>query len=331
MNRSNLPICPSFSYALYGTMGSIHRVICKGVEDLSQRVAFLFVLVGAILWGTTGTAQTFLPQTVHPLGVGASRLAVGGFSLLLVLLVMRKISFQGWPWKPTIYAAVSMALFQYFFFTSVRLTGVAIGTVVTIGSAPVFSGIIEWIVVKRRPTPVWVMATFMAIIGCSLLFLNKGGVVVNPIGVGMSLVAGTLFATYTLVNKDVLEKVAPTPAVAVIFSLSAIMLMPFLFAVETDGLWTVNGLLVVLFLGWATTTIAYILFSMGLQHIPSSSAVTLSLAEPLTAALLSVIIVGERLAPLSWVGVLLLLGGIIVLTLGSRKRVLATNEKQVIS
>lgn len=288
--------------------------------DLSQRLAFLFVLVGAILWGTTGTAQTFMPQTVHPLGVGATRLAVGGFSLLLVLLVMRKISFRNWPWKPTIYAAIAMALFQYFFFTSVRLTGVAIGTVVTIGSAPVFSGVIEWIIVKRRPTMVWVMATAMAIIGCSLLFLNKDGVVVNPIGVGMSLVAGSLFALYTLVNKEVLEKVAPTPAVAVIFSLSALMLMPFLFVVETSGLWTWNGLFVVLFLGWATTTIAYILFSIGLQHIPSSSAVTLSLAEPLTAALLSVAIVGERLAVLSWLGVFLLLGGIIVLTLGSRRK-----------
>lgn len=288
---------------------------------LSQRLAFLLVLVGAILWGTAGTAQTFMPQTVHPLGVGAMRLAVGGFSLLLVLLMMRKISFRNWPWKPTIYAAISMALFQYFFFTSVRLTGVAIGTVVTIGSAPVFSGIIEWVIVKRRPTIVWVMATTMAIIGCGLLFLNKDGVVVNPIGVGMSLTAGSLFALYTLVNKEVLEKVRPTPAVAVIFSLSALLLMPFIFIVETSGLWTWNGLFVVLFLGWATTTIAYILFSTGLQHIPSSSAVTLSLAEPLTAALLSVIVVGERLAALSWGGVFLLLGGIIVLTLGSRRRV----------
>lgn len=298
---------------------------------MSQRIAFLFVLVGAVLWGTTGTAQTFLPQTIHPLGVGASRLAVGGFSLLIVLLLLRKLSFRGWPWKPTIYAAIAMALFQYFFFTSVRLTGVAIGTVVTIGSAPVFSGVIEWMIVKRRPTKVWLMATLFAIIGCALLFINKGSVVVNPIGVLMSLVAGSLFATYTLVNKDVVEKVAPTPAVAVIFTLSALMLMPFLFIVETEGLWTVNGLLVVLFLGWATTTIAYILFSTGLRYIPSSSAVTLSLAEPLTAALLSVLIVGERLAVTSWLGVCLLLGGILILTLGSRKRVMATSEGQAVS
>lgn len=287
---------------------------------MSQRVAFIFVLIGAILWGTTGTAQTFMPQTIHPLGVGAARLGVGGFTLLIVLLLLRKITFQNWPWKPTIYAAVSMALFQYLFFSSVRLTGVAIGTVVAIGSAPVFSGIIEWLIVKRRPTRVWLLATLLAIIGCGLLFLNQEGVVVNPIGVMMSLGAGSLFAIYTLVNKEVLESQSAVSSVAVIFSMSAIILFPFLFIFETEGMFTGRGIAGVLYLGLATTSIAYILFSTGLKNIPSSSAVTLSLAEPLTAAILSVIVVGERLAYTSWGGVALLMGGILVLTLSGRRK-----------
>lgn len=290
-----------------------------GGGNLSQRISYLVVLLGAILWGTTGTAQTFMPQTIHPLAVGASRLAVGGFSLLLILLIMRKIDFRNWPWKSTLYAAVSMAIFQYLFFSSVRLTGVAIGTVVTIGSAPVFSGIIEWLLLKRRPTRIWLTATVLAIVGCALLFLNKDGIVVNPVGIAMSLGAGLLFAFYTLVNKDVLMKADSVPAVAVIFSMSALMLMPFLFLFETEGLVTVRGISVVLYLGIITTSVAYILFSAGLKRIPSSSAVTLSLAEPLTAAVLSVIVVGERLDGTSWTGIVMLLGGILVLTLGGRK------------
>lgn len=296
---------------------------------MSQRLSYLFVLLGAVLWGTTGTAQTFMPQTIHPLAVGASRLAVGGFTLLIILLIMRKIDFRNWPWKATIYAAISMAVFQYLFFSSVRLTGVAIGTVVAIGSAPVFSGLIEWVIVKRRPTGVWLSATALAIVGCALLFLNKEGVVVNPIGIAMSLGAGFLFAVYALVNKDVLDHVPAVPAVAVIFSLSALMLLPFLFLFETEGLLTGRGIAVVLYLGIATTSVAYILFSTGLKWIPSSSAVTLSLAEPLTAALLSVMVVGERLDATSWIGIAMLLGGILVLTLSGRKIALdiQTNKK----
>lgn len=286
---------------------------------MSQRLSYFLVLLGAVLWGTTGTAQTFMPQTIHPLAVGASRLAVGGFSLLAVLLIMRKIDFRNWPWRATIYAAISMAVFQYLFFSSVRLTGIAIGTVVTIGSAPVFSGFIEWLLLKRRPDRVWMIATLLAIIGCVLLFLNKDGIVVNPIGVTMSLGAGLLFAFYALVNKEVLEKTEPIPAVAVIFSVSALMLLPFLLLFETEGLLTGSGIAVVIYLGIATTSVAYILFSTGLKRIPSSSAVTLSLAEPLTAALLSVLIVRERLDLTSWIGIVMLLGGILVLTMSGRK------------
>ncbi|CAM3237668.1 EamA family transporter [Filibacter tadaridae] len=286
---------------------------------MSRQISYSLVLLGAVLWGTTGTAQTFMPQTIHPLAVGASRLAVGGFSLLLLLLIMRKIEFKNWPWKATIYAALSMAIFQYLFFSSVRLTGVAIGTVVTIGSAPIFSGLIEWVILKRRPTSVWLTATALAIVGCALLFLNKDGIVVNPLGIAMSLGAGFLFAVYALVNKDVLEKVDTVPAVAVIFSMSALMLLPFLFLFETEGLLSGKSITVVLYLGIATTSVAYILFSTGLKQIPSSSAVTLSLAEPLTAAVLSVLVVGEQLDGTSWAGIAMLLVGILVLTLGGKK------------
>ena len=286
---------------------------------MSQRFAYMLVLLGAVLWGTAGTAQTFLPQTIHPLVVGATRLAVGGFSLLIILLIMRKIDFRNWPWRATIYAALSIAIFQFLFFSSIRLTGVAIATVVAIGSSPIFSGLIEWVIKKRRPTGVWLGATILAIVGCTLLFLNKDGIVVHPVGVTMSLVAGFLFAVYALVNKDVLENVATIPAVAVIFSTSAVILFPFLFLFETEGLLTTRGISVTVYLGIATTSVAYILFSSGLKRIPSSSAVTLSLAEPLTAAALSVLIVGERLDSVSWAGIAMLLGGILVLTLSGRK------------
>lgn len=292
----------------------------KGEKTLSQRISFLVVLVGAMLWGTTGTAQTFMPQTIHPLSVGASRLAVGGFTLLAIMLIMRKIDFRGWPWRATLFAALAMAIFQPFFFTSVRLTGIAIGTVVTIGSAPVFSGLIEWLFLKRQPTRVWITATALAITGCALLFLNKDGIVINPVGVAMALGGGLMFAIYAMVNKEVLEKADAVPAVAVIFSISALMLMPFLFLFETEGLLSSRGMAVIFYLGIATTSIAYILFSTGLKRIPSSSAVTLSLAEPLTAAMLGVVVVGEKLDGTSWVGISLLLGGILVLTFSGRKR-----------
>lgn len=283
-------------------------------------IPYLLVLFAAILWGTTGTAQTFLPQTAQPLTIGASRLAIGGFSLLIIMLVMKKISFGTWPWKLTIIAAICMALFQPLFFTSVRVTGIAIGTVVAIGSAPIFSGLIEWLFLKLKPSRAWMMATALSVIGCALLFLNKDALTVNPVGVTLSLFAGFVFAIYTIVSKFLLAKVEAIPAVAMTFSISAFMLMPFLFIFDSSWVVEPKNIGTILYLGIMTTSAAYILYLFGLKKVPSSSAVTLSLGEPLTAAVLSVVIVGEVLSPISWLGVLLLLGGIIVLTFSGRKR-----------
>lgn len=280
---------------------------------------YLFVLLAAMLWGTVGTTQTFLSEGISSFAVAGVRSGIGGGVLLLAVLLMKKISFRNWSWKWTILAAIAIALFQSLFFTSVRFTGVAVGTVVTIGSAPVFAGFIEWVFWKVRPTLVWAIATVLAIVGCLLLFMNQGETAINPIGIGLALAAGSMFALYTNVSKQLMKREETLPAVAMTFSICALFLLPL---AAKDGFgWLTEGINIwpILFMALAATSLAYILFLGGLKKISSSAAVTLSLAEPLTAALLGVFLVGEHLTFVAWIGVSLLLGGIIVLTFGTKK------------
>src|SRR5690606_2945764 len=179
---------------------------------------------------------------------------------------------------------------------------------------------IEWLFLKRRPDRIWAIATAMAIVGSILLFANKGSADVNSLGVAMALGAGLAFALYAIASKRVLETMEAVPAVALIFSVAAVMLMPSVFFFDVSFILNPADAGIILYLGFATTSLAYILFSRGLKRIPSSSAVTLSLAEPLTAAVLGVLIVGETLSGLSWTGIVLLLGGILVLTLGKQRK-----------
>lgn len=280
---------------------------------------YIFVLFAAVLWGTVGTTQTFLQEGISPVSVAAVRSGIGGGVLLVASIAMRKINFKKWTWKWTLLAAITIALFQCLFFTSVRFTGVAVGTVVTIGSSPVFSGFIEWIFWKRKPNRVWTIATVLAIIGCILLFMMKDkATTVHPFGIFLALCAGFMFALYTNCSKQLTEKEETLPSVAMTFTICTLILLPFgksgvSWVTTQENLWPM------LFMALFATSLAYILYLAGLEKISSSSAVTLSLAEPLTAALLGVFLVGEYLSPVSWGGVALLLGGILVLTIGSRK------------
>jgi drug/metabolite transporter, DME family len=278
-----------------------------------------FILLAAILWGTTGTTQAFAPENAHPIAIGTARLAVGGLFLLFIVLVRGKLTLKNWPIKTTIVASLSMALYQPLFFSAVTITGVAIGTVVAIGSAPILSGLLEWMYLKNRPSKVWWYSTFLSIMGCLMLFMNKESIYVDPAGILMALGAGLSFACYTLVSRDLVGKYSSLSVIAVVFTLSAICLSPFLFIYDMTWITRFRGVAVSLQLGIMATALAYFLFAKGLARVSSSTAVTLALAEPLTAALLGVFILGENVNATSWIGIFLLILGIGILIKSSGK------------
>ncbi|MFC7319649.1 EamA family transporter [Halobacillus campisalis] len=284
-----------------------------------MKAPYFMVMFAAVLWGTTGTAQTFIPAS-HPISVGAVRLAVGGIFLFVAALAMNKFRFRGLHTKYVFFAAISMACYQPFFFSAVSLTGVAVGTVVGIGSAPVMAGLIDWLFMKRRKSRRWWMATCLSIIGCGMLFLNSVEITVDPLGILLALGAGLSFAAYTLTSEKLVKNHSPITVVAVVFILSAIILSPFLFVFDSSWMANVNGVLVSLHLGILATGVAYVLFSKGLIKVPGSTAVTLSLAEPLTAALLGVFVVGEVFSLVSWIGMALILCGLCLLSISSPKK-----------
>ena len=266
-------------------------------------------------------SQTFLKGEISPIAVAMIRSLIGGGGLLLILLLSKQLNIKGLNWKWAILAALSIATFQCLFFTSVRITGIAIGTVVTIGSAPIFAGIVEVIFLHVKPSRVWVIATSCSILGAVLLFSSSSETMIHPTGIIIALCAGFLFALYTNVSKRLMETTDTLPAVAVVFTLCALCLLPFSFATGIQSLLSITNVAVFVYLGVFTCAIAYLLYLAGLKNISSSAAVTLSLGEPLTATLLGVFLVGEYLSAFSWFGVALLFVGIVILTIGQTNKV----------
>jgi drug/metabolite transporter, DME family len=275
-----------------------------------------FVLAAAVLWGTTGTAQAFAPEGTQPAVVGAVRLAVGGLALLILALargVLRDL--RGWPLAPTALAAVCMAAYQVFFFEAVAKTGVAVGTIVAIGSAPLFAGGLGFLVRRENPGLRWMVATLLAVAGCALLTVPKGEVSVNPAGIVLALGAGVAYATCTVAAKGLLEKRPPDAVMAALFCLAAVLLSPLLLLGNLTWLSEGRGLAVALHLGLVATAASYTLFARGLEAVPVATAVTLGLAEPFTAATLGVVLLAERVTGSVMLGAGLILVGLVMLSM----------------
>ena len=284
-------------------------------DAIEQRCRW-FVLAAAVLWGTTGTAQAFAPAGAPPLVVGALRLLIGGAALLLIAMTRGGFSRSArWPLWSTLFAAGSMAMYQVCFFAAVLRTGVAVGTVVTIGSAPPIGGILAALVHKERITARWMASTSFALAGCALLVLRGSDLSVDLTGIFLALGAGTSYAVYALASKQLLRQHPPEMVMAVVFCLGGLMLAPLLIGADLRWAAAGSGLAAVLHLGLVATALAYTLFARGLKAIPVATAVTLSLAEPLTAGLLGLFLLGERLTPAAGAGIGLLLTGLAVLAL----------------
>ena len=163
----------------------------------------LAVLVAAMLFGTTGTAQVLGPDGTTPLSVGAMRLIVGGIAIAAITfpLAARRARRspiprpRATPWALTLMAltAVALAVYQPLFFLGTARNGVAVGTVVALGSAPVLAGVAEWMLTRRRPTATWIGATALATAGVVMLgFAGGGEAGTDPAGLAGSLGADRL-------------------------------------------------------------------------------------------------------------------------------------------
>jgi DME family drug/metabolite transporter len=281
-------------------------------------MARLHVLLAAICFGTTGTAQALGPDGIDPAALGAARVLVGGALLAAVALLLRRgASGPRWARGTVIAGAAGVAVYQASFFAAVADTGVAVGTIVALGSAPTLAGVLEWAVDGRRPERRWAAATAPACAGVALLALaGAGDAGISAPGVALAVVAGASYATYTLAAKRLLQAGhAPESVMAASFGLGAVALLPVLALGATAPLVAPGGLALVLFLGVVPTALAYVLFARGLRSLSASETATLTLAEPVTAALLGVAVVGERLSGGGVIGAALVLGGLLVLAL----------------
>lgn len=301
----------------------------------------LAVLAAAVLFGTTGTSQALGPEGTTPLSIGVMRMVIGGTGLALIAftLAARHARRRADPSAPTLASlrpsrgglrplllmaltGACLALYQPLFFLGTARNGVAVGTVVALGSAPILAGLLEWALTRRMPTPTWMGATALATLGVVLLgFGGEAGAGggTDPLGLLGSIGAGASFAVIANAQRRLLDDGwDPFTVVGGMGASSALLCAFALPFVDLAWLGTTSGLAMALWLGIATIAVAYVLFTWGLSGLTAATAATLTLGEPLTASVLGIVVLGERLSALAIVGLIVLASGLALLAWGSR-------------
>jgi DME family drug/metabolite transporter len=281
-----------------------------------------FLVLAGVLWGTGGLLGAMLADAtgLAARAVATYRLAVGGLLIVGFLLVSgRPLPRSSAAWRRIAATGVLAALFQASYFTAVSLTSVSLATLVTIGSAPVLVLLARRRTAGRRQ----VAAVVLALLGLALLVGLPAGPDAGAVfgGAAFALLAAAGFAVMTLLAARPVAGLDEATTTGLGFTVGGLVLLPL--AAATSGLGFAVDLrsaaLLVAF-GLVPTAVAYTCYFRGLRSAAAGVGVLMALLEPLTAAVLAALLLGDRLGPAGIAGGLLL-GAALVLSARSAQAV----------
>lgn len=277
------------------------------------------ILVTSVLWGTTGTTATFAPSA-GPVAIGSAALGIGGLlqaAVALAALRAARVALRA-RIGIVLLGAVSVAVYPLAFYSSMHLAGVAVGSVVSLASAPLASGILERVVDRRALSRWWMLAAGLGVIGSVMLCAARldgpaASVSGTVWGIVLGLLAGATYAVYSWAAHRLMhEGVSRGAAMGAVFGMGGLLLVPVLVITGAPLLASSQAFAVAGYMALVPMFLGYVLFGIGLARVPASTATTITIAEPAVATLLAVLVIGERLTPLGWAG-LAVIGFVLVL------------------
>ncbi|MER6434559.1 EamA family transporter [Streptomyces sp900105245] len=302
----------------------------QSTSALSVRQGVLYVAIAATAWGTGGAvaAELYGAGGIGPISVSLWRF-LAGFGLLLAAHLVRRsrrpetvlslrATFAANPGRVLI-TGLGLATYQTAYFASVQEAGLTVATVVTLGSGPVLVVAGARLTLGERTSAAGTAAVASGVAGLVLLMGGADGST-GPaplLGIGYALLSAAGYAGVTLLGRfsgrknadGVSEVTVASFAVGTVCLLPMALLEGLVPDLEHPAL-TVG---LILYLGAGPTALAYTLFFVGLGAVRATTASVVALVEPLTAAFIGILVLGERLNAIALAGTALLLFAVLFL------------------
>ncbi|MCX4536488.1 DMT family transporter [Streptomyces sp. NBC_00841] len=304
--------------------------------------SLFYLIVAGVAWGTAGAAASliFRVSDLGPLALSFWR-CVGGLVLLLAALVLR-------PRRAAVPAesrrrrllrilgtGVGLTVFQSAYFAAVEATGLAVGTVVTLGAGPVLIAVGARLAMGERLGGGGLAAVLGALAGLAVLVLGGEGAAVRPAGVALALLSASGYAAITLLTRWLGRDGGgsdPLATSAWAFGIGALGLLPMAAA---EGLvpHTADAAQVVWLLVYVAavpTALAYALYFAGAAVVRATTVSVIMLLEPVSAAVIAVVVLGEQLTTATVVGTLLLLTAVAGLAVAETRSAASTRRRAAV-
>lgn len=292
----------------------------------SNGVGLGLVLLATAFWSTSGIFIRFISDgsAITPVGLAFWRDLATFLVLLAGSLILRpsllRVRRRDLPWLLAM-GAISIGAFHILWNTSVLWNGVAVSTVIQC-NAPVFVTLMAWFIWQEPLTPRKLAAILLAFLG--IVFISRldqlQGMRISPGGLGVALLSALLYGSFSLFGKKLAGSYGSWTILTYVFGFAALALLPLQLG-GTVPPWTLEPMVMIYFVGLVllTTVAGFGLYTAGLHRLQASIASITSNSEVVFAAVLAYLMLGERLDPWQVLGAGLVVGGVSLLSVPTRK------------
>jgi drug/metabolite transporter (DMT)-like permease len=284
-------------------------------------------LISAAGYGAVGVfGKLGYDRGLTPNGTLAGRFGLAALVLWIVVLI------AGDRWRPSrrgLVAGVGLGAAIYaaqagFFFQSLTRLDAAIAVLIAY-VAPVLVAIAAVALGREQLSPAHAVALPVALGGTALVALGGGAKGrLDGIGVLLALACAVMFAAYMLLSHAVVGRVHPIGLSASVCTGCAIAFTT-VAAIRGELPDTgPTGWILVVAMALVSTVLAVTALAAGTERIGPSAASLVSTFEPVVAAILAGIVLGETLAPLQFLGGAFVIASVVILSFG---RIPAADEE----
>ncbi|MCD7056299.1 carboxylate/amino acid/amine transporter [Escherichia fergusonii] len=295
----------------------------------SSRKGMLNVLIAAVLWGSSGVcAQYIMEQSqMSSQFLTMTRLIFAGFILLTLSFVHGDKVFSVLQnrhdaLRLLIFSIVGALTVQLTFLLTIEKSNAATATILQFLSPTI---IVAWFAIARKARPgiLVLTAIFTSLIGTFLLVTHGDptSLSISPAALFWGIASAFAAAFYTTYPSTLIARYGTLPIVGWSMLLGGLILLPFYARQGTHFM--VNGSLILAFFYLVVigTAVTFSLYLKGAQLIGGPKASILSCAEPLSSAFLSLLLLGITFTVPDWLGTLLILSSVILISIDSRRRI----------
>lgn len=260
---------------------------------------------------TFGTMGLFINSIALPSSfISLFRAFTGSICIaLFMLLSKRKINKSAIVknLKFLIPSGIVMAFNWICLFEAYKQTGVAVATVCYY-MAPVIVMLASPLVLKERLSGVKIISILTAVVGAVLISGVATGTTGNAKGILLGLCAATLYSTVIILNKFVRE-LPPIETTLVQLFVAGVTMIPYVLLTEKISEFTFDkrSVLSLLIVGIIHTGLAYVAYFSSVQKISVQTTAIFSYIDPVTAIILSAVVLGEDLSFVQIIGTVLIL------------------------